>query len=382
MIGSGKFIPLNHGREYLRQHYAVDAGLEPMDFRLFGSVPDGDPDTRRFCIEAMDRCRERAQEELSGCIAGGKISVWRGGELGEMQVAAPQWAADYFDGKVEGSHALYVNREDMFDLLQALTSEASREALAARRAGAETEKLGALNPDAIRWTDYSEAELPELERIESIAANDLWWTWPEALAWIAERDTRNIATLRYWGIKWKGDGDPRINIGAQHLMASRYGASEIQPERELRAAIEAGKVATAGRTGRDSPSSPLNPHIWRGGKVSYPDGVASLVSERSPLMVWAFDIAVARADLVTAFPTFAAVKSKKVRGRAKGSGSFAIADAPLIAEMRALIACGKALTPHGAAVQLAENAVGGGTLDSRITRLANRYRELERKSAN
>lgn len=67
------------------------------------------------------------------------------------------------------------------------------------------------------------------------------------------------------------------------------------------------------------------------------------------------------------------------RGRTKGSGSLEAADAPLLVEMRKMIAAGEAFSPDGAAKLVASRAKGGGTFDSRATRLANRYRASEKK---
>lgn len=71
--------------------------------------------------------------------------------------------------------------------------------------------------------------------------------------------------------------------------------------------------------------------------------------------------------------------STKKRGRTKGSGSFEASDAPLLEEMKQMIACGEAFSPDGAAKQVASRAKGGGTEASRATRLANRYRASENK---
>ena len=64
----------------------------------------------------------------------------------------------------------------------------------------------------------------------------------------------------------------------------------------------------------------------------------------------------------------------RTRGRPPGTGSWATADDLLLAGMRELIKAGKAKSPNDAARQVAGEAPGSGTIDSKITRLAKRYR--------
>jgi hypothetical protein len=65
----------------------------------------------------------------------------------------------------------------------------------------------------------------------------------------------------------------------------------------------------------------------------------------------------------------------KRRGRPRGSGSYKPADAPLVEQMRKLMLDNPSLSPSAAATRLAEQAAGGGTLDSKAKRLAERYLE-------
>jgi hypothetical protein len=62
-------------------------------------------------------------------------------------------------------------------------------------------------------------------------------------------------------------------------------------------------------------------------------------------------------------------------GRTPGSGSWETADKPLLEEMRLLIERGSAKSPEDAAGKLADRASGAGTLQSKVTRLAKRYRK-------
>lgn len=157
----------------------------------------------------------------------------------------------------------------------------------------------------IAWSDFDAEYMPELERLHERALRDVWWTWPEAIAWVGSRDGRNIATLRHWAIWWasRGDNDATITLSAQAQIASRFCPSVEQTKRDLINAIERGVVQTAGRAGKDAKSEPLMRGDWRGGTVVYADGSAQLVSAANRMSTWAFDIAVSRTDLVAAFPS-------------------------------------------------------------------------------
>jgi hypothetical protein len=61
-------------------------------------------------------------------------------------------------------------------------------------------------------------------------------------------------------------------------------------------------------------------------------------------------------------------------GRPRGSGSYALADAPLLNRMRELIETGKAKSANDAAGQVAGEAQGWGLVESKIHRLGKRYR--------
>jgi hypothetical protein len=60
-------------------------------------------------------------------------------------------------------------------------------------------------------------------------------------------------------------------------------------------------------------------------------------------------------------------------GRPRGSGSWDLADQPLLREMQELIVTGKASSPFNAANQVVQKAAGSGTIESKIRRLERRY---------
>ena len=65
----------------------------------------------------------------------------------------------------------------------------------------------------------------------------------------------------------------------------------------------------------------------------------------------------------------------KSRGKKPGEGSYERVDFPLLAEMKQLISSGKAASPEEAARQVASQAYGAGTVDSKAERLARRFRK-------
>ena len=63
-------------------------------------------------------------------------------------------------------------------------------------------------------------------------------------------------------------------------------------------------------------------------------------------------------------------------GQRRKRRGLAEADEPLIAEMRELITSGKATGPFHAADMVARKATGGGTFESKRTRLLRRYQDV------
>lgn len=75
-------------------------------------------------------------------------------------------------------------------------------------------------------------------------------------------------------------------------------------------------------------------------------------------------------------PAMGQSKPKTRPGRRPGTGSYDVADGPLLEKMHRLITKGRAKSPHDAARQLAKKAKGVSTEDSKRTRLAKRYRKI------
>lgn len=117
--------------------------------------------------------------------------------------------------------------------------------------------------------------------------------------------------------------------------------------------------------------------LWRG------RGVAWRHDRRDLPAVYADhyrDVIVKRDDLARHIDPAAPGKLKSRRGRKPGTGSYLPVDTALLEEMATLIASNDAMSPQEAAGQIAHKAAGGGTLKSKETRLAKRYRAAPRRS--
>lgn len=74
-------------------------------------------------------------------------------------------------------------------------------------------------------------------------------------------------------------------------------------------------------------------------------------------------------------------KAEAGRMSRAGQGSYAHLDEPFLVEMQELIDSGKATTAHGAARMIAHRAPGNGVEESKIHRLADRFRSRQRGGA-
>jgi hypothetical protein len=155
-----------------------------------------------------------------------------------------------------------------------------------------TEKNKTLN-----WEDFGPEAIPQLEEHTAKAARDVWWTWPEAIAWAGSQDYRNIAVLRHWGNILKLEAGHRL--GGQEIIAKSFCTSPQQIEASLLEAIETGAIKSSGRSKPEASSELLEPGIWRGGAIIFSHGTACLVSKLDIWSApWAYDLAVHRANLV------------------------------------------------------------------------------------
>lgn len=127
MTAPSNIIKLGHARDHLRQHFAIDAGLESMDHRPLGSaLKDVDLELREECRKQMQQCRDNAHWEISGMIHGTKIAVWKERPDGELVPAGAEWAKGMFDAKGIMPAALYFDRAEWEALLVSMTTAESR----------------------------------------------------------------------------------------------------------------------------------------------------------------------------------------------------------------------------------------------------------------
>jgi len=184
---------------------------------------------------------------------------------------------------------------------------------------------------------------------------------------------------------WVGRGDlsdwVRADDGSGYLVYSGDLENLQNAAAKVHAALEDGQLIAWGQNGHEK-SEKIDPPDWAQEHyrlsvswISLPDPYNRVTVKRSDVMaLWPTDPDPNMAGKQEAAPQ---TKQKRGRGRTKGSGSYTEADGPLLAEMRQLIAEQVAFSPDGAAKMVADKAKGGGTAESRASRLARSYRKTE-----
>lgn len=161
MAAPSQLIKLGHARDQLRQHYAVEAGLEPMDQRPLGSDPGNlTQGVRDLCSTRMQKCRDDAHWEISSLISGSKITVWKERDDGGLEPAGSKWAQRAFDAPGIASHSLYFDKREWECLLQTLVSIESRDFLKSATEPPHADHASACHHDAA--FDFPQAEWFEL----------------------------------------------------------------------------------------------------------------------------------------------------------------------------------------------------------------------------
>lgn len=155
------------------------------------------------------------------------------------------------------------------------------------------------------WTDFAPEDLPKLKHLANEVQHDEWWNWPEAIAWVASRDSRNVATLRFWPDHWAekvGGKEPGVIAGALHMLALRFSGSEASPASSLIRAILRSDIQTLGRASPNCAATRLQSHQWIGGEVTFDHFGCALVCAIHPTTVWSYDIGICRKDLMEHYP--------------------------------------------------------------------------------
>lgn len=120
-------IPLRHAIDYLRQHYAVEQGVDNMGyFVLGGCLQSASAEERASCAQIHQQALERARAEISGCLDGAKIPIWLETLEGDLVPCGGAWARKQLEQKTLQSDSLYFATSDWCLLLPSLTSETSR----------------------------------------------------------------------------------------------------------------------------------------------------------------------------------------------------------------------------------------------------------------
>lgn len=188
----------------------------------------------------------------------------------------------------------------------------------------------------------------------------VWLNMYQLAAWVLYRDPAIVAKAGDW-----------YGLAGQNM----YGTEpKLGGYAHLERALQAGELVAHGAK-RGESFAAIPPVEWTRLRIAPLD-----MAHQWPYV----SIQVSRADAETLFPAAgarpirtAAVGPRRRPGRTPGSGSYASADAPLLTEMAQHIATGKAMSPHAAAQLVADRASGGGSFNSKVSRLAKAYRSLE-----
>lgn len=223
---------------------------------------------------------------------------------------------------------------------------------------------------AFKLAEEHQLRADDLAPINSIAtANNgtelpIWLNMYQLTAWVLYRDPAIVAKA----VDWYG-------LAGQNMYGTDPKVSGYAP---LEKALQSGELIAQGAK-RGESFAAIPAVEWTRLRIAPLD-----MAHQWPYV----SIQVSRADAEALFapagsqPTRVAEASPKRRaGRTPGSGSYAGADAPLLAEMAEHIASGKAMSPHAAAQLVADRASGGGGFNSKVTRLAKAFRSLERNRA-
>ncbi len=227
-----------------------------------------------------------------------------------------------------------------------------------------------------------------------LALNEPHWGFLETAAWVATADFALVSGIIFEMSHPDDDHCRKAEYWIHEEVRSLYCKCMFQgspscrcfkaTQTELVRRCQGGEIAGLGRHGHSKEFSPIPAIRWINATLLFKHGqhltTYGLENELADESTW-HDVQFSRGNVLSLWPSSSAQSEKAEgrRGRTKGSGSLEAADAPLLTEMRTLIAEGKAFSPDGAAKMIAHKAKGGGTESSKATRLANRYRESEKK---
>ena len=261
--------------------------------------------------------------------------------------------------------------------------------------------------DAIASLD----ELVSANRLEGF--NDVFWNLGQIIAWVETRSPFPVDALSD-STRYLARREHSMPAGLPHFATEfaerRSEASGLargpspypsidDVRRAVLRSLQAGLPSSGQRRGSFD-REPIPRLEWA--DLTIDDSMAGEMTVRhrhGAAAAWT-DVRVLKHDVLSAFPVLATspdaapgdasaqasapeaertspeAATRKPRGRRPGDGSYDRLDRPLLEEMKELIASGKAASAEEAAKLLAGKAHGGGTLESKIDRLAKRYRAV------
>ena len=220
------------------------------------------------------------------------------------------------------------------------------------------------------------------------------WTVHEAVAWLATGDEVLVESTADWARQTNGEGKDgwlqawtRLAVEIRDRRGNPNEAIFEYPDavrEKLRAASEMGKVRTSGIPADHGPRRAISTGDFVGAEIWHGQGLSlhRAVGGQSEPAAWLevrFDSADVRALDETHEET-AGEKRRRSPGRTPGSGSYAPLDAPLLEEMKRLLAERQELSVNGAAKLVADRAAGA-SFEAKVTRLRKAYVDLENNGA-
>jgi len=215
-----------------------------------------------------------------------------------------------------------------------------------------------------------------------------FWSAPAVIAWIGSRDSRLVAAVEVEQAAWsdfpeqtaRGLWDD-LKSDLAHYCALPFGDHSCDrfsyAVRQLMERLSDERLVGYGVRDGEAEHSPIAGHTFAGAELTFSrtdgfrllPGVGRLRFVRSDVLGnWP---AFGGASVAQLAPTPSAVP--RVRGHA-------VADAPLVARMRVMVASGEASSPYRAAQMLEPEAKGHGSTESRVRRLERRYYDTHPKA--
>lgn len=242
-----------------------------------------------------------------------------------------------------------------------------------------------------------------------------FWTYPMVLAWISWRDLDVVRTFWDEYRKFCWDHVPRTANGVTTFDMKHWEPANI---RALGAFVRRASWAASDEAGSDAPKAPSVPlgDAIRSVHAAASEGKVSAIAldlEGNEVKIEAYswsrleirnsdkwfelpiyvggrrkytDARFPRDEVMAVWPpqnptvetqpvAGSEINLRTSPGKKKGQGSYAAVDEPLLDEMAALLKNLSVASPEEAAKRVASRAHGAGTIESKVERLAKRFRK-------